>query len=115
MARGTAASVGDERVAQNGYLYTKTEDAWVLLHRKIVEEEILMRPLRKGERVLFKNGNRLDLRHENLHVTKVNTGLPALKRRRQDIVTRIEELQGQLADLEEEICHREHENTESKS
>jgi hypothetical protein len=107
MARGAAAAIGAERVSQNGYHYTKTVEGWVLTHRKVAEEVILGRPLQPDERVNFRNRNRLDLRPENLIVTKVKTDLSSLKKRRLDIISRIEELQGQLADLEEEINRRE--------
>lgn len=107
MARGAPAPVGSERISQNGYHYTKSGDGWVLTHRKIAEEDLLGRPLQPDERVRFRNGNRLDLRPENLMVVKINTDLNSLRKRRLDIIARIEELQGQLADLEEEIHRRE--------
>lgn len=103
MARGAAASPGAERIAQNGYHYTKTADGWILTHRLLAEQELLKRPLKQNERVAFRNGNRLDLRPENLYVTETKSDLNSLKRRRQDFIARIEELQGQLADLEDEI------------
>ena len=107
MARGANAPIGAERVSQNGYHYTKTEGGWELTHRMIAERELLKRPLYKNERVVFINGNKMDIRPENLKVTKIRTDLSLLKKRRNDLITRIEELQGQLADLEEEISKRE--------
>lgn len=107
MARGANAPVGAERVSQNGYHYTKTPEGWVLTHRKVAEEELLKRPLNPNERVVFINGNKMDIRPENLKVTTIQTDLGKLKKRRNDIQARIEELQGQLADLDEEIHQRE--------
>lgn len=106
MARGANAPVGAETTSQNGYHYTKTEDGWKLTHRIIAEKELLHRPLQPNERVVFLNGNKLDLRSENLKVTKIKSSLDSLKRRRDMLIVRIEELQAQLLDLEEDI-HRE--------
>lgn len=103
MARGAAAPIGKERVSQNGYHYTKTADGWVLTHRLIMERDILKRPLAPGERVIFKDRNRLNLDPDNLTLDKVKTGIASLHKRRIDLTVRIEELQGQLADVEEEI------------
>lgn len=106
MSRGAAAPVGKERISQNGYHYTKTDSGWQLTHR-MVAEELLGRSLRKDERVVFKNKNRLDLRPENLQIVKTKTDLDTLRKRRIDLLTRIEELQGQLADIDADIKHRE--------
>lgn len=108
MARGANAAVGDERVSPNGYLYVKTEDkGWQLAHRVMAEKEILKRPLNPNERVTFKNGNRLDIRVENLKVTSVRTDIDTMRKQRDNLIVRIEELQGQLADLEEAIARQE--------
>lgn len=107
MARGANAAVGDERVSQNGYLYVKTEDGWKLAHRLMAEREILKRPLNPNERVTFKNGNRLDVRVDNLKVSSVRTDLSTMQRQRDNLLVRIEELQGQLADLDEAIRRQE--------
>lgn len=107
MSRGANAAVGDERVSQNGYLYVKTEDGWKLAHRLMAEREILGRPLNPNERVTFKNKNRLDVRVDNLKVSTVRTDLDTMKRQRDNLIARIEELQGQLADLEESIARQE--------
>jgi len=107
MARGANAPVGAERVSQNGYLYVKTEDGWKLAHRLMAEREILKRPLNPNERVTFENGNRLDVRVENLKVSSVRTDIDTMKRQRDNLIIRIEELQGQLKDLEEAIHRQE--------
>lgn len=106
MGRGANAAVGDERVSPNGYLYIKTEDGWKLAHRLLAEREILKRPLNANERVTFANGNRLDIRVENLKVTSVRTDLAKMEKQRDNLIVRIEELQGQLADLEEAIARQ---------
>lgn len=107
MGRGANASVGAERVSKNGYLYIKTEDGWKLAHRLMAEQEILGRPLNPNERVTFVNGNRLDVRVENLKVSSVRTDIDVMRKQRDNLVVRIEELQGQLADLEEAIRRQE--------
>lgn len=115
MARGAASPIGAERISQNGYHYTKTEGGWTLTSRLIAERDILLRPLLPGERVLFRNGNRLDLRPENLIVNqRSQAGMSFLQKRRTDLLARIEELQGQLADLDEKIKAQES-NAESVS
>lgn len=108
MVRGANAPVGAERVSQNGYLYVKTElNGWVLAHRKMAEEQILGRPLNVNERVTFVNGNKMDIRPENLKVSSVRTDLDVMRRQRDNLIIRIEELQGQLKDLEEAIHRQE--------
>lgn len=107
MARGANAAVGATRVSKNGYLYIKTEfNGWQLAHRRMAEEELLKRPLNPNERVTFKNGNKMDIRPENLEVSAVRTDMAAMEKRRDAIIVRIEELQGQLADLEEAIAQQ---------
>jgi hypothetical protein len=107
MARGANAAVGAERISQNGYLYVKTEDGWKLAHRLMAEREILKRPLNPNERVTFRNGNKLDVRVENLKVSSVRTDMHTMEKRRDALIVRIEELQGQLADLEEAIAKQQ--------
>lgn len=106
MARGANAPVGKQMTSQNGYLYVKTEEGWKSVHRQIAEQK-LGRPLNANERVTFVNGNKLDVRPENLIITKVKTGIDKLKKRREALVIRIEELQAQLADLEDDIHRQE--------
>lgn len=107
MARGANKPVGSERISQNGYHYTKTDTGWELTHRVIAERELLGRPLNPNERVTFRNNNRQDLRPENLQVTKINSSLQALYKRREGMIVRLEELQAQIADLDEDIRRRE--------
>ncbi len=107
MSRGANAAVGAERVSKNGYLYIKTEDGWKLAHRLMAEKDILGRPLNPNERVTFKNGNRLDVRVDNLKVSSVRTDIDTMRKQRDNLIVRIEELQGQLADLEDAIKRQE--------
>lgn len=103
MARGAAKPDGSERTAPNGYHYTKVNGKWILTSRMIAEQQIIKRPLEPGERVVFKNNDRTDLRAENLQVVGPKTTKETLKRREANLIARIEELQGQLADVQEEI------------
>lgn len=106
MGRGTASPLNATRVAENGYHYTKTVSGWRLTHRLLAEEQ-LGRSLRPDERVVFVNKDRTDIRPDNIKVVNVKSDLSALRKRRIDLVTRIEELQGQLADLDDDIATRE--------
>jgi hypothetical protein len=65
--RGNASPVGATRTAPNGYHYTKTEDGWELTH-KLVAEEALGRKLASNERCRFKDGDRTNLKPDNIVV-----------------------------------------------
>lgn len=58
---------GATRVAKNGYQYTKANGKWELSHR-LLAEKILGRPLRKGERVIFIDGDRTNIIEENIQI-----------------------------------------------
>lgn len=58
--------IGYERISVDGYVEVKTEKGFVLKHRMIWEEH--NGPIPKGNIVRFKNGNKLDIRIENLEL-----------------------------------------------
>lgn len=58
--------IGYERVNVDGYVEVKTEKGFVLKHRMIWEKH--NGPIPKGHIVRFKNGNKLDIRIENLEL-----------------------------------------------
>jgi hypothetical protein len=58
-------------VSANGYHYTKSDGKMRLTHH-IIAEEVLGRPLKADEMVRFKNGDKTDLRPENLLVIQKN-------------------------------------------
>ena len=97
MSRGKASKVGDTKVSPNGYHYTRMPEGWILTGRKIGAEK-LGRALRSNERVRFIDGNQLNLDPDNIEVREVKT-TPGAKRAR--LEARIEELQAQLAELED--------------
>lgn len=101
MSRGKNAKVGDTRVSANGYHYTRCEEAWRLTHH-IVAEKKLGRKLEQGERVTFKDGNRTNLKPDNIVVNK--TGGGSLERRRGQLEARIQELQAELDEVNEQIA-----------
>lgn len=58
--------IGYERISVDGYVEVKTEKGFVLKHRMIWVEH--NGPIPKGHIVRFKNGNKLDIRIENLEL-----------------------------------------------
>ena len=104
VARGVTASIGSTRVSQNGYHYTKTDDAWRLTHH-IIAEEKLGRLLRPGERVYFKDGDK-----ENLHVDNIVIAggeKENLERRIRHIDDQIKGLLAKKVDLEAQLAKLE--------
>jgi hypothetical protein len=97
--RGRTSKVGDTRIAPNGYHYTRTREGWTLTHRLVVERQ-LQRQIGSDERVRFRDGNRSNLSPENLEVYKV--GSSTRDKRRARLQAKIEELQAQLRELDEE-------------
>lgn len=71
--KGRKASPGDTRIAPNGYHYTRLTDKWELTHRILMEKE-LGRPLQKGERVKFIDGDKTNIVIENLELTESDGG-----------------------------------------
>lgn len=102
MARGAAAPIGAERWSPNGYHYTKTKHGWDLTSRILMEEK-LGRPLLPTERVVFKNGNRRDVRIENLELTEVKSDLKKMRAKLATIQDKIRELQAMELETQEAI------------
>lgn len=106
MARGSNAPIGSTRVAPNGYHYTKVEDAgdgkpgWRLTHHLVAEKKI-GRKIQSDERVSFHNGKRADMRPENIRVSK--KGSTSVHRRKAQIEARINELQAELDDINQQL------------
>jgi hypothetical protein len=100
MPRGKAAKPGDQRVAANGYHYTRTEKEWRLTHH-IIAEQALGRPLTEEERVEFIDRDRSNLDPSNIVVRQQGTG--STRRRIAQLTARIEELQAQRAELERSL------------
>lgn len=96
MGKGKNAKDGDERVAPNGYRYTKENGKWRLTHH-IIAEKSLGRALRPDERVYFKDKERSNLDPNNLEVKPVKNGKQAKIDR---IKRQIMILQDELNDLE---------------
>lgn len=99
--RGRKAPEGSTYVSANGYHYTKSGGTWRLTHHLIAEEHILKRPVSENELVRFKSNNKLDLRPENIEI--VVKGTQTLARRKAQLEARIEELQGQLYQVNKQI------------
>lgn len=99
MSRGKASQIGDTRWSPNGYHYTRIAKGWELTHR-ILAEEKLGRELKDNERVRFVDGNRKNLDPVNIEVFEAKKSGKA--RRIAVLKARIEELQAELADLEQE-------------
>lgn len=99
MSRGRESEVGSTRVAPNGYHYTRTDKKWELTH-KLVAETTLGRSLHTDERCRFRDRDRTNLKPDNIEVYKTKTR--TVGKRRAVLQARIEELQAELADLDEE-------------
>lgn len=103
MARGQVAEVGATRVAKNGYHYTKMEDGtWKLTHW-ITAEKKLGRPLADNEMVKFADPKykRDPYNPDGVFVIKKKT--TSLRKRRAVIEARIEELQAELRNINEQL------------
>jgi hypothetical protein len=96
--RGEKSEVGATRVSANGYHYTKLESGWELTHRIVVAEQILGRPLQDDERVRFADGDRTNLDPKNLEVYRVRQ--TSRERRRAQLLARRQEIDAELADLD---------------
>jgi len=110
--RGTPAAIGDTRISQNNYHYTKTESGWRLTHNILAEEQ-LGRPLRSTERAGFKNKDRTDLRLENIYVFETREPSYSVEKKKAYLLSKIEELYAQYLDLTREapvvcpLCNHE--------
>lgn len=101
MTRGHTSKEGDERVAANGYHYTKTTDKWELTHHLILEQK-LGRRLGPEERAVFVDGKRGNLHPDNIEVREKGRG--SLRRRKAIIESRISELTTELEEINEELA-----------
>lgn len=102
MPRGSGSPVGSIRVAQNGYQYTKTTTKWRLTHH-IIAEEMLGRPLRTDERVVFL-GSKTILTQDNIKVIQQGTSSDRQKLAR--IEARLAELNGQRDEIMERLAEK---------
>lgn len=98
MGRGKQSKPGDERVAPNGYHYVKRKKGWVLKHHVIAEKK-LGRPVRKNERVYFKDGDRNNFDEDNIEVRRVRTKEDRIK----ELDQRIDELKAERNALVKEL------------
>lgn len=72
MPRGVVAQDGDERIAPNGYHYTRQDGLWRLTHH-IIAEEILGRRVDTNKEVIrFKDRNPKNLSADNIEVIVKN-------------------------------------------
>jgi hypothetical protein len=93
--RGQRAAVGDTKINDNGYQYTKTEDrGWVGTHQLATEERI-GRQLLPGEYVSFNSDNKLDFSEGNLTLRRKGDKKTSINHRLAQIEARIEELQAE--------------------
>ena len=98
MARGQRANVGDRMTSQNGYQYLRTERGWRLEHHVIAEAKFDREIDTAVEMVFFIDGNRKNLSPSNIDVRPKKVG--SVEARRAILEARIDDLQGQLADLD---------------
>lgn len=103
MPRGKTAAVGDTRVAQNGYHYTKTEDrGWVLTHWLTAEKK-LGRLLRDDEMVQFVDPKFKKDPYNIAGVKVIKKRTSSLRRRKALIEERIRELQSELKNINAQL------------
>jgi hypothetical protein len=91
---------GATYTSDNGYEYTKVEGKWRLTHHLIAEKKY-GRPIKKGERVRFKDGNRTNLDPDNIEITNplkrtIQSQLAILYAKRDEINAAIEDMEQQL-------------------
>ena len=104
MPRGQAAEIGTKRVAQNGYEYTRLSEGWVLTSRMLAEAK-LGRKLTINEYVTYSDGDRNNLKPENLIVQLRER--TSLARRLAHVNARIVELTALKIALEKKIKAQE--------
>lgn len=102
---------GTEFTDDRGYLRIKVDGVWKMKHRHVAETQILNRPLRQGERVWFRDGNKTDCRAENLIVKqhgdydrapyRIRASIAVLTRKRDEINAIIAGLEQELQELED--------------
>lgn len=101
--KGKMSDSGDTRISPNGYHYTRVKGGWELTHRLMYEKHVLKRKLVDGEQVRFRDRDRTNLKLENLYLHQVVKGTTG--KRIAILKARIEELQAQLKELEDEKVH----------
>lgn len=95
MPRGQRAAVGDTKVNDNGYQYTKTEDrGWVGTHQ-LAMEELIGRQLLPGEYVSFNSNDKLNFSEANLTLRRKGDKKTSINHRLAQIEARIEELEAE--------------------
>lgn len=100
MPRGNASKVGDTRVAQNGYQYTRTEAGQRLTHH-IIAEEKLGRPLTGKDLVTFVDGDRTNLDPSNIRIRPKKVA--SLRSQLIKIDNKIKELQVRRTEITQQI------------
>lgn len=65
--------IGYERISVDGYVEVKTEKGFVLKHRMLWEKH--NGPIPKGHLIRFRNGNKLDVRIENLEMVTLSQNM----------------------------------------
>lgn len=90
---------GSQRVATNGYFYTKVDGKWILTHH-VIARLVAGRPIdTETERVIFIDGDRSNLTPENISI--VPKKLPSSKAAKAArLRARIADLQAELEQLE---------------
>jgi hypothetical protein len=103
MGRGQTAEVGSERISQNGYHYTKTEDrGWMLTHHLTAEGK-LGRQLRDDELVKFVEPKFKRDPKNPAGVKVIRKKTATLRRRKAVIEDKIRELQAELIDINKRL------------
>jgi hypothetical protein len=106
--RGTKEEIGAERISPNGYTYVKVErdgkEQWILKHWLVAEKARGGDPIDSSvERVAFKDGNKSNLKPDNIVVTPKGKG--SARRRIAQIEARIAELTAERDHLKHELEH----------
>jgi hypothetical protein len=96
MGRGKTAEVGDTRVSQNGYHYTKVPGDWRLTHH-LTAEKHLGRALSDNEIVKIKNKREPYKFNDNIEIIVKRTS--SLRKRKAVLESKIQDLQGELASV----------------
>jgi hypothetical protein len=106
MPRGQTAKVGETNTAANGYHYTRCQEGWRLTHHLTAEKK-LGRPLREDETVRFiePKFKRDPTNPDGIIIQK--KGIGSLGARKAQLEVRIEQLQAELQDINEQIASQE--------
>jgi len=105
MLRGGTGPEGSEYVAQNGYKYRKVNGHWKDI-RHIVAEEVLGRPMEKGERVIcLVKEARLNPTPETIRIdtVKARTEVQSIRRQERRLWVLKVELQDMLDKVDEAL------------